>query len=154
MHTPLSILLEQKGRYFISVPSDTSIFDCVAKMNSEKIGALLVIDNDKLVGIFTERDVLTRVATKELNVREMPVSDVMTTHVATLSPEDTVRDAMRVITEKRFRHIPVAKDGAIQGVVSSGDLTRWIVSSQEREIEDLVKYINQDIVPPTDSSSS
>ena len=151
MQTPLRILLQQKGGYVYSVSPDTSIYDCIEKMKTEKVGALVVLDHDKLVGIFTERDILNRIAGVGYPVKTKPVSDVMTKDIAFLPPEATVAQAMSLVTEMRFRHIPVMGDGKLLGLLSSGDLTRWVVASQENEIKELIRYIHQ---PPPDITPS
>ncbi len=141
MLTPLSTLLGDKGSNIYSVGPDMTVADCVRKMNTERIGALLVVDDDKPVGIFTERDVMTRVLDAERDPKATRVSEVMSPDLACVSPDATVGDAMRVISEKRFRHLPVVEKGKVVGVVSIGDLTRWLVRNQEEEIQHLVNYI-------------
>jgi len=141
MLTPLSTLLGEKGSNIFSVAPNTTVADCVRKMNTERIGALLVVDEDKPVGIFTERDVMTRVLDAERDPKATLVSEVMSPDLACVNPDATVGDAMRVISEKRFRHLPVVEGGKVVGVVSIGDLTRWLVRNQEEEIQHLVNYI-------------
>ncbi|GAB4355672.1 MAG: CBS domain-containing protein [Gammaproteobacteria bacterium] len=141
MQTPLSTLLEEKGTNVISVTPDTTVADCVRKMNTERIGALLVVEGERPVGIFTERDVMTRVLDAERDPKATRVSEVMSPDLACVGPDTTVGDALQVITEKRFRHLPVIDGNRVLGMVSIGDLTRWLVRNQEREIQQLVNYI-------------
>lgn len=141
--TPLSILLEQKGNKVVSVTPETSIQACVETMRNAHIGAVVVLDEEQLVGIFTERDVLNKVAGRGYDLNHTAVSDVMTANVKSVPPEMTVSQAMALITNLRFRHLPVTVQGKLVGLLSSGDLTRWMVSGQEHEIEELMKYINQ-----------
>jgi CBS domain-containing protein len=110
-------------------------------MVKNNIGALLIVENEKLLGVFTERDVLKKVANKELNVKETPVKEVMTANVLTVAPHTTVAEAMAVITQKRFRHLPVVENDRLVGLISIGDLTRWVSRNQEIMIRDLENYI-------------
>lgn len=141
MQTPLSTLLGDKGSNIYSIAPDTTVADCVRKMNTERIGALLVVDQDEPVGIFTERDVMTRVLDAERDPKATLVSEVMSPDLACVGLDTTVGDAMRVISDKRFRHLPVVDKGKVVGMVSIGDLTRWLVRNQEQEIQHLVNYI-------------
>ncbi|KAA3630408.1 MAG: CBS domain-containing protein [Proteobacteria bacterium] len=141
MLTPLSKLLEEKGADVLSVAPDASVADCVRKMNTERIGALIVMDGSKPVGIFTERDVMTRVLDAERDVKTTKVSEVMSPDLACVASSTTVGEALQIISEKRFRHLPVVDDGVVTGMVSIGDLTHWLVRGQEQEIKYLVNYI-------------
>ncbi len=141
--TPLRVLLKQKGSEIITVEPGTCIRDCINVMKKARVGALLILDAGQLVGIFTERDVLNRVAGMDLDLDRKPVSEVMTHQVATVGPDLTVTQAMQLVTQRRFRHLPIVEHNKLLGLLSSGDLTRWLVSGQELEIEELTKYINQ-----------
>ena len=143
----LKEVLKQKesGATIHSVAVDATVDEAITAMNQKGIGAVLVMYDENLVGIFTERDVLTKVASRKLDPRTTPLADVMTKNVLALDPTATVEYAMRVITEKRFRHLPVTEDGKLIGVLSSGDLTRWVVRDQEDTIDDLIKYISGDM---------
>lgn len=105
------------------------------------IGSLLVSEGHRLLGIFTERDVLTRVVGRGLDPDRTPVGEVMTRRLVTVTPETTIEEAMAMITEHRCRHLPVVAGEKVVGLVSSGDLTRWLVRDQLAEIHDLVDYI-------------
>lgn len=141
MNTSLNKVLEQKGQHvYVTSPGQT-ILDAIKTMQERDVGALLVVDDGKPVGIFTERDVMTRVVTCECNPAETPVSEVMTSNLVAVGPDATVQEAMAVVTEKRVRHLPVMDGDELLGVVSSGDLTHWVVKSQGHEIESLVRYI-------------
>jgi CBS domain-containing protein len=128
-----------------SVPIDATIDEAVDKMNQELIGAVLVMRGGDLAGIFTERDVLTKVVGRQMDTGTTPVADVMTKDVLVCDGSTTLEDAMRIVTERRFRHLPVTEGNRLIGMVSSGDLTRWTVRDQQDTIEDLVKYISGDI---------
>lgn len=111
-------------------------------MNRERIGSVLVCDAEGAVGIFTERDVLVRVVSAGKDPAETLVSDAMTRPFVAVKASTTIEEAMRVISTKRCRHLPVMGDGGeILGLVSIGDLTQWIVREQENQIEGLFDYI-------------
>lgn len=141
MNTSLNKVLEQKGKQVYVTSSSQSILAAIKTMQERKVGALLVVDDGKPVGIFTERDVMTRVVACECNPAETTVSEVMTSNLVAVGPDTTVQQAMAIVTEKRVRHLPVMTGDELLGVVSSGDLTHWVVKSQSYEIENLVRYI-------------
>ena len=141
MNTSISALLERKGTAVHSVPPTLSVFDAVAEMNRHRIGAIVVRDGQRLVGIFTERDVLRRVVGDNLDPRRALVADVMSTGVITIPPEATIEQTMNIFTEKRCRHLPVVNSGEIVGVISIGDITRWMADSHAAEAEHLRNYI-------------
>lgn len=138
------LLAEKKTKGLLRISPSETVQNCVERMNEMKVGSILVMEGEKLVGIFTERDVLLKVVGKGLDLFITPVSQVMTIDPITVSPHMTVSQAMYLVTEKRFRHLPVVEEGNVLGLISSGDLTRWIVSQQEIEIRDLQKYITGD----------
>lgn len=137
MDSPLSPVAASKGSAIETAAPGDLVSESVEKMHDKSIGALPVIDHDKVVGIFTERDALYRVIHGKLDPASTPVSAVMTKDPECLAPEVTVLDAMRTVNEKRFRHLPLVEDGKLIGLVSSGDLTRWVVEKQKAEIGDL-----------------
>jgi len=137
----LKTLLKNKGRTVHAVPPETTVLDAVRKMNQERIGALLVMNGDDLVGIFTERDVLTRIVDQGRDPGATRVAEVMTSKPVVVSAAATVNEAMAVVTEKRCRHLPVVDEGRLVGLVSAGDLTHWVTRGHEYHIQDLVNYI-------------
>ncbi len=141
MKDPLSLVLKEKSHDLCKVTQATSIADCVDKMNERKIGSLLVMDGEELVGIFTERDVL-HLANTGKDFKNTKVIDVMTKKLIYASPNTTVEEAMATFTEKRFRHLPIMDDGKLVGLISIGDLTRWIVEVQKEEIKSLKDYVD------------
>jgi CBS domain-containing protein len=141
MTDTLAVILDEKGDTVHSVAPTASVLDAVRKMNDARIGALLVLEDDRPVGMFTERDVLTRVVGQKRNPGDTTVADVMSTEVVAVKPGTTVDEAMAVITERRCRHLPVIEDGRLRGMVSIGDLTRWVTRKQRYEIQDLVNFI-------------
>lgn len=143
MQNTLADVIAVKGSTVHSVAPEATVLDAVRAMNAEKIGALLVRDGEEVVGIFTERDVLCRVLDTERDPAATKVSEVMSTELVAVQPSTRVEEAMAVITEKRCRHLPVLDDGELVGLVSIGDLTRWVSRHQEGHIQDLVNYITR-----------
>jgi len=141
MNAPISALLDRKGRSVYSVSPTMTVCEAVSEMNRQRVGSVLVIDNGKLVGIFTERDVLRRVVGAGVDPRRSLVSDVMTTGVISITPEATVEETMVLFTEKRCRHLPVLEHGQLVGTISIGDITRWMADSHRAEAEHLKNYI-------------
>jgi CBS domain-containing protein len=141
MNAPITAILDRKGRTVFSVSPTISVADAVAEMNSHRVGSVLVLDGGKLVGIFTERDVLRRVVGAGVDPKRSTVADVMTSGVITISPDATVEETMVLFTEKRCRHLPVVDDGRLVGTISIGDITRWIADSHRAEAEHLKNYI-------------
>ena len=141
METQLKELLRHKGSHVCHVEPESTVEDAASQMFAERVGALLVMHDDEVIGILTERDLLNRVLAQGLDPSNTLVHEVMTSDVLVVRPNITVRDAMMIVTEKRFRHLPVIEDGRLLGMVSSGDLTRWIVSEEEGVIHTLMDYI-------------
>jgi len=135
--TPVETLLDER-KTIHSVQPDTSVTECVRLMDAEKIGALVVMDGESLTGIFTERDALNKVLAAGLDPGSTKVSDVMTKNPYCIAPTTTVGEAMRLVTKRRFRHMPIVKNGKVLAVVSSGDLTHWLVKDQVSEVQELV----------------
>ena len=121
-----------------SVGPDTSVTECVRTMTTEKVGALIVMNGERLIGIFTERDALTKVLAAGLDPVSTKVSAVMTKDPYCIPPTTTVGEAMQLVTRRRFRHLPIVENGKVLAVVSSGDLTHWLGKDQIGEIQELV----------------
>jgi len=134
----LGSLLDNTGRKVYSVSPEISVTECVKQMNDLRIGAMLVMEDDKLVGIFTERDALTRVLGAGLEPSYTKVSAVMTGNPVCVTPFTPLDEAQTIITNQRIRHLPVVQDDKVLGMVSSGDLTKWLVRDQSREIREMV----------------
>jgi CBS domain-containing protein len=139
--TVLSQLLDYKGHEVHSVKPDAVVIDAIRVMAEKHVGALLVVENGRLVGIISERDYARKVVLKGRSSDSTPVRDIMTTPVLTIGPEDTVDDAMHLMTERRIRHLPVLRAGNLVGIVSIGDLVRSVIEEQRHTIEDLRSYI-------------
>ncbi|MDB6113549.1 MAG: hrp1 [Lacunisphaera sp.] len=141
MNTSISALLEGKGRALRTVPSTVTVAEAVQEMNRHKIGSVLVMNGALLAGIFTERDVLSRVVAADLDPKKTPVTDVMSASVLTIGPEATVQEVMDLFAERRCRHLPVVQDGALVGLISIGDVSRWVANAHRAEAESLRLYI-------------
>lgn len=139
--TRLSTILAEKGNAVYTVASGATVLEAVREMNEKGIGALLVVDGNAPVGIFTERDVLRRIVDSGVDARTTRVTDVMTRDLHVVNSETTIEEAMTVMTHRRFRHLPVVDGATLIGLVSIGDLTRWMVRTQEHEIQHLTNYI-------------
>jgi CBS domain-containing protein len=135
--TPLNEIFK-KGEAIHSVGPDTLVTECVRLMTASKIGALIVMDGERLIGIFTERDALNKVLAGGLDPRNTKVSAVMTKDPYCIPPTTTVDDAMKLISKRRFRHLPIVDNGKVLAVVSSGDLTHWLVQDRMGEVQELV----------------
>jgi CBS domain-containing protein len=141
MNVPISALLARKGSAVHSIAPTLSIFEAVTEMNRLRIGAVVILDGGKLAGMFTERDVLRRVVGNAIDPKTVRVSEVMTREVFTVSPETTVEDVASLFTEKRCRHLPVMADGKLAGLISIGDISRWVADHHRAEAEHLRNYI-------------
>ncbi|MBS0630637.1 MAG: CBS domain-containing protein [Verrucomicrobia bacterium] len=141
MNTPISALLDRKGAVLHTAAPAETVAAVVARMNRHHIGSVLVLDGAKLTGIFTERDVLRRVVGAGLDPNGTVVADVMTRQVLTVTPATTLDQAVKIFTEKRCRHLPVIESGELRGLVSIGDVTRWLSEAHRVEAEQLKNYI-------------
>jgi CBS domain-containing protein len=135
--TPLNRIFKE-GEAIHSVGPDTPVTECVRLMTASKIGALIVLEGERLIGIFTERDALNKVLAGGLDPGNTKVSEVMTKDPHCIRSTTTVDDAMKLITKRRFRHLPIVDNGKVLAVVSSGDLTHWLVQDQMGEVQELV----------------
>ena len=137
----LKLLLDRKGRQVHAIGPDAPVIEAVRDMAENHIGALLVMEGQKLVGILSERDYARKIALKGRSSSDTPVRDIMTTPVITVLPDCTVEEAMRVMTTHRVRHLPVAASGRVLGVISIGDLVSSIIDDQKHLIDELQHYI-------------
>ncbi len=134
-------LLAHKGSDVWSVAPDRTVYEAVELMAQHDVGALMVKEGDKLVGVLSERDYARKVILKGLSSRDTTVGEIMTSRVIYTKPEETVDGCMALMTEKRIRHLPVMKDDELLGVLSIGDLVRAIIAEQQYTIEQLERYI-------------
>jgi CBS domain-containing protein len=138
----VSGILAQKGSTVWSIAPTAMVFDAIAMMADKNVGALPVVENNKLIGIISERDYSRKVILKGKSSRETRVEEIMTRQLVTAEPGDTVVDCMRVMTEKRVRHLPVIEGAQMIGVLSIGDVVKWLISAQAATIENLEQYIS------------
>ncbi|TVR54427.1 MAG: CBS domain-containing protein [Puniceicoccaceae bacterium] len=142
MQTPVSDILAHKGATVFSTTPEATVRQAVHTMNEHKVGALLVMQENKPVGMFTERDVMVRVVDAGRDPETTRVREVMTSNLLTIRPTLSVEGAMKLITEKRRRHLPVVDDdGKLLGMISIGDVNRWVVRESESYIDNLYSYI-------------
>jgi CBS domain-containing protein len=142
MNTSISTLLASKGGALRTVPSTVTVAEAVQEMNRHKIGAILVMNEAALTGIFTERDVLTRVVAGSLDPKTTPITAVMTANVLTVAPTATVQQVMDIFAERHCRHLPVIDAGRLTGLISIGDVSRWVANAHRAEAESLRQYIS------------
>jgi CBS domain-containing protein len=135
------MLLEEKGRAVHTVAPETPVVDAVNAMDTHRVGALLVVEHGEPIGIFTERDVLRRVVAPGLSPASTPVGDVMTREVIAVNATTSVEEAMAIVTERRCRHLPIMENDRMTGMISIGDLTRWVTRGQVFELQQLINYV-------------
>ena len=135
-------LLDAKGRHIVSISPQASVFDAIRLMADRTVGSLAVIQDDKLVGIVTERDYARKVILKGRSSENTTVAQIMTDKVISTSSSQSVNDCMATMTERRIRHLPVVEDNRVIGMISIGDLVQAIISDQQEEIEQLEHYIS------------
>jgi len=133
--------LEKKGHDVWSVTPHTTVFDALKILAEKNIGALLVLDQGTLAGIFSERDYARKVVLKGKTSKETPVSDIMTADVHSVDPSQSIVDCMALMTEKHIRHLPVMEGNNVVGLISIGDVVKCFISEQEDTIRQLESYI-------------
>ena len=134
-------VLDSKGRDVLSIAPDASIYEAVTLMAERGVGALLVMEGDRLVGLVGERDCLWKVMLKDRSPRETDVKQLMTKNILCVKPEQTVEDGMALMTDKRIRHLPVVNGDRVEGIISIGDLVKAIIADQQFVIEQLEHYV-------------
>ncbi len=135
-------LLDAKGRHIISISPDSSVLEAIKIMADKNIGALVVMQDDKLAGIVSERDYARKVIVKGRSSKSTQVAEIMTADVVTTSSDQTVDKCMAMMTDMRIRHLPVVEDDRVIAMISIGDLVQAIIADQKEEIEQLEHYIS------------
>jgi CBS domain-containing protein len=140
--TTVKQLLERKGRRVWSIGPDAPVLEALKLMAEHGVGALVVLEGERLAGVISERDYARKVILHGKSSSETPVREIMTGRVVTVTPAQTVADCMAVMTEKHFRHLPVVEDGRVVGVLSIGDLVKAVIAEQADTIRALESYIH------------
>lgn len=138
----VSSLLQHKPAHIYSVTPESCVYDAIQFMAQKNIGAVLVISDEHLVGIMTERDYTRKVALRGKSSKETPVRDIISTKVLAVTPDEAIEDCMKLMTENRVRHLPVLEGDKVVGIISIGDLVNWTISAQSATIEQMEQYIS------------
>jgi CBS domain-containing protein len=139
--TTIGSILNRKGSTVWSVSPDSSVFEAISLMAEKNIGALPVLEGDRLVGMISERDYARKVILLGRGSRETAVSEIMTRNLRTVSLDDSVQECMQLMTENRFRHLPVVQGDKLIGLISIGDCVNSIISAQNAAIDDLERFV-------------
>ncbi len=134
-------ILAVKGNAVFSVEPDTTVYNALEQMVEKNLGALLVQDKGKFVGIFTERDYARKVILRGKSSRETQIREIMSEHPATVTPDTTIEECMKLMTSRYIRHLPVMEGGQLVGLISIGDVVKYIIDEQKFIIENLEHYI-------------
>jgi predicted transcriptional regulator len=134
-------ILNNKDDHIWSVGPDETVYDAIALMADKRIGALLVVSERKLIGIISERDYARKIILRGRSSRDTPVREIMTSSLITVTPDHTVDECMRLVTEHRIRHLPVLDNDRLVGLISIGDLVNSIIEAQAQTINHLHSYI-------------
>ena len=135
-------LLDSKGRDVLTVSPDTSVRDAIEKMEDISAGTAVVMEGDEVVGIVSERDVFRKVVLQGQKIDKVDVREIMSTDLTTITPETPLDDCMQLITEKRIRHLPVLSNGSLCGIVSIGDVVKYLIVEKDFKIKNLETYIS------------
>ncbi|WP_457095584.1 CBS domain-containing protein [Lysobacter sp. P5_B9] len=134
-------LLEAKTPEIYAIAPDAPVIDAIRLMAEKRIGAVLVMEGTRLVGILSERDYARKIVLQGRSSSDTPVRTIMTADVLTVRPDDTAEHCMQVVTNQRIRHLPVIRGGEVVGVVSIGDLVKAVIEDQQVELDQLQRYI-------------
>ncbi|MGI9175000.1 MAG: CBS domain-containing protein [Rhodothermales bacterium] len=141
MKTSVAEILKRKGDRVITIDRSTTVFKTIGRMVEHNVGSIVVVDGGTVLGIFTERDYLRRIALEGRSSKTTRVEEVMTPDVLCVSPNETVEECLAIMTEKKCRHLPVLRDGQLAGVISIGDCVRELSERAEWRVESLERYV-------------
>lgn len=137
----IDAILGKKGAAIFSIAPEATVFDAIELMANKNIGALVVMENERLVGMISERDYTRKVMLRGKRSRETQVSEIMSTNLTVVQPHEPVENCLRMMTEKRIRHLPVMEGETLRGVISIGDLVKMVIATQSATISHLENYI-------------
>ena len=135
-----SILAHKKASAIWSIGPNAMVFDAIQLMDEKNVGALPVVDNKALVGVVSERDYTRKIIVKGRSSKDTPVSDIMTKELLTVNPTNSVTECMRIMTDKRVRHLPILEGSKLIGILSIGDVVNWLMSAQKAALDNLERY--------------
>jgi CBS domain-containing protein len=138
----IGTILHHKGATVWTISPQATVFEAIQLLERKNIGALPVVEGGKLLGIFSERDYARKVALEGKNSHDTKVRDILTANVATITPHETIEDAMRIMTDKHIRHLPVMEGDCMVGFISIGDMVNWIISAQNAAIDQMESYLS------------
>lgn len=140
-NAPISELLQTKGASVWTVTPEMMVYDAIQVMADKNVGALVVVDGERMAGILSERDYTRKVVLKGKSSKSTPVREILSAKVVSVTPETTVQECLRVMTQSRIRHLPVLQNEELVGIVSIGDLVNWVIQAQSSAIQQLETYI-------------
>ncbi|PYK05980.1 MAG: histidine kinase [Verrucomicrobia bacterium] len=138
----IDAILNQKSGEIFTVSPNATVFEAIEMMDNKNVGALLVMEGKKLVGMFSERDYTRKIVLRGKRSRETKVAEIMSTNLTVTHPREPVEKCLRLMTDKRIRHLPVLDEDKVVGVISIGDLVKWVISCQSAAIAHLENYIS------------
>jgi CBS domain-containing protein len=137
----VAAILDHKGRDVFTIGPDNTVYEAIERLADRNVGALLVMEGERLLGVFSERDYTRKVALQGRNSKETRVEEVITGRIVTVFPTATVPECLQLMADHRIRHLPVMVGELVEGVISVGDLVNWIIHAQRAQIEQLHSYI-------------
>jgi CBS domain-containing protein len=138
----IDAILNQKGTEIFSVAPSATVLEAIELMDSKNVGALVVMEDSRLVGMISERDYTRKVMLRGKRSRETQVREIMSSDLTIVTPREPVENCLRMMTDKRVRHLPVLEGDTIRGVISIGDLVKWVIATQSAAIQHLEMYIS------------